>query len=113
MTIKRFSPHASLPGKRILSGTLLLALGLASSPLLAAQTGGPLSGADSTATSHAQNEPVNEVSSSRINGRSDWDIDYPSQLAPQPVRPSGQASAVAGSTQALNISGSAPAPAAD
>jgi len=30
------------------------------------------------------------VSSSRINGRIDWDVDYPSQLAPQPVHAASQ-----------------------
>lgn len=97
----------SIERKRILASTLLLAL--ASSPLLAAQGASPAAGAEPTMTSSAPHgEPVSEVSSSRINGRSDWDIDYPSQLAPQPVRPSGQASAVR-----VNTSGSAPAPAAD
>lgn len=96
--------------KRILASTLLLAV--ASSSLVAAQGASPVSGAERTSTSNAhttsRSEPVSEVSSSRINGRSDWDIDYPSQLAPQPVQPTRQAGTVA-----LSISGSAPAPAAD
>jgi len=101
MTVKR---------KRILASTLLLAL--ASSPLLAAQGASHAAGAEPTSPSNARSaphrEPASEVLSSRINGRSDWDIDYPSQLAPQTVLPSGQASAVV-----VNTSGSAPAPAAD
>lgn len=96
--------------KRILASTLLLAL--ASSPLLAAQGASPVSDAERTSSSNAhtqsRSEPVSEVTSSRIHGRSDWDIDYPSQLAPQPVQPTRQAGAVV-----LSISGSAPAPAAD
>ena len=44
-----------------------------------------------------QTEAQRAVSASRINDRADWDVDYPSQLAPQAVTASGATAAAAGS----------------
>ena len=84
MKTTRFFTHSSPLRKRITATTLMLALTLASGPLLA--TGKTDPGAPSAQASNTVHDE--EPSSSRINGRADWDIDYPSQLAPQFLPPS-------------------------
>src|SRR5579859_7834472 len=44
---------------------------------------------------HTETQRV--VSASRINDRADWDVDYPSQLAPQAAATSDATAAAAGS----------------
>ncbi|MET3651242.1 hypothetical protein [Dyella japonica] len=95
MTTKRSSTQS----RRLLASNLILALAFISSPLWAEENTAATSPANGAQRSHtlntSRNEQANDVSSSRINGRSDWDVDYPSQLAPQPVQSSRVANAVA------------------
>ena len=99
MTIERSSSPTTQSTKRLVAGSLILALAFASSPLWAEQGASAKSPVDNTHSTQTLNashsEQVNDVSSSRINGRLDWDVDYPSQLAPQPVHSSGTTTAVA------------------
>jgi hypothetical protein len=67
----------SLPSQRIAASALML-LALGSSPLFAGQP---------AATTQQSQSLTTEVASSRINARGDWDVDYPSQLAPQILHP--------------------------
>lgn len=98
MTIERSSTHTLQTSKRLVASSLILSLAFASSPLWAEQnasTTSPANGAQSSQLLNAsRNEQANDVSPSRINGRLDWDVDYPSQLAPQPVHSSRTANTV-------------------
>ena len=73
----------------VAAGALWLACGLA--PAFATDAGGGNTMEPHPLVQAAQQTPrhleVREVSASRINGRIDWDIDYPSQLAPQSIEP--------------------------
>lgn len=91
MTIQRFYSRTTPTHRGIATSVLLLALGLASSPLWAAEHGEPTPLEASAQTTQARTlatiDASNDASSSRINGRADWDVDYPSQLAPQAIHP--------------------------
>lgn len=87
--------------KHFLASALMLAATLGASPLWAAQSNG------ANPTTHTamacQSAPVaksdnHEISRSRINGRADWDIDYPSQLAPDALPSSYDMDSVAAGT---------------
>ncbi|MFC4527788.1 hypothetical protein ISN76_06525 [Dyella halodurans] len=86
MNTSRFSTLAASSHKHIVARALILALGLVGTPLLAGQTVDP--NGPSHAPSQRRPEPASHSddqrieSGSRINGRLDWDVDYPSQLAP-------------------------------
>lgn len=105
MNVTRTTFLHTFSGTRLLAAALLLGSSLVGTPLLAAQNGQVATSAQSMATTHGSE--ALEVSSSRINGRIDWDVDYPSQLAPQPVHAATPAtnvavSATAGCAQAGN-----------
>ena len=86
MNTSRFSTLTASSHQRIVARALIVALGLVGTPLLAGQTVDPKG--PSHAPSLRQLEPASRSddqrieSGSRINGRLDWDVDYPSQLAP-------------------------------
>lgn len=82
MSTQRFSTLVPSSHQRMAAGALALLLALAGGPSFAAER----------ASSQTPPQPVHgvasqDVSASRINGREDWDVDYPSQLAPQTLRP--------------------------
>jgi hypothetical protein len=92
----------------------MLALSLAAGPVLAEQPGAGNGATQTTQPSRSQPAPQDaegpEVSPSRINGRADWDVDYPSQLAPQAfhsARGKGSVAPIA-PTSCNNIDGCAP-----
>ena len=99
MNTARFSTHTALSRKRIVAASLMLALGSVGTPLLAGQTVDAKGPAHTT--SHCQSVPASRSddkrteSGSRINGRVDWDVDYPSQLAPPERTSSRDAEGVA------------------
>jgi len=80
--------------KRLVATALMLGAALVATPLLAAQTAQADAvvqvAVQAQSLAAARNSEALEVSSSRINGRIDWDVDYPSQLAPQPVHAASQ-----------------------
>ena len=100
--------------KRIVAGALILALSLTAGTVWAEQPAAGNSPAQ-TMQQHQlpqalQGSEVQDVSPSRINGRVDWDVDYPSQLAPQALhstRGTGSVTTVAPAACA-NIDGCAP-----
>jgi hypothetical protein len=83
MNVTYSSIHRTLSAKRLLATALVLGASLVATPLLAADN--TQAHAAPQASTPTRNSEALEVSSSRINGRIDWDVDYPSQLAPQPV----------------------------
>lgn len=100
------STSASLFNRRIVSTALMLALGITAGPLLAGQGAAAEAPAHSTvkclALHASRGDDKGDVSSSRINGRADWDVDYPSQLAPPDSRPSCASGAVVTGAPAAN-----------
>jgi hypothetical protein len=102
------STRTALSHKRIVTRALMLALGLAAGPLLAGQsvaTEAPTHGILKCHALHAsRSDDQGEVSSSRVNGRADWDVDYPSQLAPPDPRSSCVTEAIATGAPAANTS---------
>ena len=114
MNAKRYSTSISQSPKRIVAGALILALALTAGTALAEQ---PAAGNGSVQSMQQRQSPPasqgnegQDVSPSRINGRADWDVDYPSQLAPQAfhsTRASGTATTVAPAACA-NLDGCAP-----
>jgi hypothetical protein len=83
MNATHTSFHPTFSGRRLLAAALLLGATVVGTPLLAAENGPVTTNARTVAATRGSE--ALEVSSSRINGRIDWDVDYPSQLAPQPV----------------------------
>jgi hypothetical protein len=94
MNVIYSSNYRRFSTKRLLATALLLGAALVATPLLAAQTAQADAvvqvAAQAQSLAAARNSEALEVSSSRINGRIDWDVDYPSQLAPQPVHAASQ-----------------------
>lgn len=77
------TPRSTLRLHKTVAISLLPALlALISAPLWAEETA-------NDAPSHHPSLHATErnTTPSRINGRADWDVDYPSQLAPAPVEP--------------------------
>ncbi len=99
MNTARFSTPTALSRKRIVAASLMLALGFVGTPLLAEQTADAHGPAHTTL--HCESVPASRAddkrneSGSRINGRADWDVDYPSQLAPPERNSSRVANGVA------------------
>lgn len=81
MSIQRFPTPVPQP-HRMIAVALSVALALTSGTLLAEET--PQPGVSPQMGPSVESQ---EHSSSRINGRVDWDVDYPSQIAPQTVQP--------------------------
>lgn len=98
---------ASAVSPRKAAGFILLMLAMASiqAPALAhgmATQVGAYAGTSPTPTSERLDAPP----SSRINGRADWDIDYPSQLAPDArLTASSRTTAVRRASEQLNAPG--------
>lgn len=88
MTTKRHSTPIVQSHTRLIGAALALAFTLAGSPLLAAEV-------HASQPHPAASAKADDVSPSRINGREDWDTDYPSQLAPQVIRPAAAQNAQA------------------
>jgi hypothetical protein len=111
MNVIRFSTPSSQSRRRIVAGAVTLALSLVASPLLAEQPGAVCGPAQTTQQRQSpQNNESQDASPSRINGRVDWDVDYPSQLAPQAFRTTRATGAASAVTPAVcsNIDGCAP-----
>ena len=93
------SNYRRFSGKRLVATALILGAASVASPLLAAQNAQAdvvaQAAMQSSSPTAAHSSEALEVSSSRINGRIDWDVDYPSQLAPQPVQAARHADDVA------------------
>ncbi|KLD62846.1 hypothetical protein [Dyella japonica] len=89
---------STFSAKRLLATALMLGATVVAGPLLATEN--TQSNAAPQAAAQTRNSEALEVSSSRINGRIDWDVDYPSQLAPQPVHTARHADHVAESAAA-------------
>jgi hypothetical protein len=100
MNVTYSSLQRTFSAKRLLTTVLMLSAGLAATPLLAVENIQPNAVAPAAVATQTRHSEVLEVSSSRINGRMDWDVDYPSQLAPQPVHVTSQAEGVAVSAPA-------------
>ncbi|WP_266182873.1 hypothetical protein [Dyella humicola] len=99
MNTSRFSTLTALSHKRIVARALILALSLVGTPLLAGQTvdaKGPAHGASQRqSVPSSRGDDKHDESGSRINGRADWDVDYPSQLAPPELKSPRDTDAVA------------------
>lgn len=76
--------------QRMVVVALALALALTGETLFAAQAPQPAPSPQLASEIQSQTNLPN-----RINGREDWDVDYPSQLAPQAVPPRYAATRVA------------------
>lgn len=100
MKVTHSSLHRSFSAKRLLATALMLGAGVAGTPLLAVENIQPNAVPTAAVPTQTRNSEVLEVSSSRINGRIDWDVDYPSQLAPQPVHAAQHAESIAVSATA-------------
>lgn len=98
MNVTYSSIQRTLSAKHLLATALMLGATLVATPLLAADN--TLANAVPQAATQTRNSEALEVSGSRINGRIDWDVDYPSQLAPQPVVTARQADHAAESASA-------------
>lgn len=84
MNIKRFFQHVACSRNYIAGSALTLVLAIAGGPAESTEATTVPSLHDApTEVSRAQDSQV--ASPSRINGRADWDTDYPSQLAPEGV----------------------------
>lgn len=87
MNTSRFLVNAAHSGACTVARVILLIIGLSGGPLLATQAIGTNDSAHMIKprplpqVSHADGGCAS--SPSRINGRVDWDTDYPSQLAPE------------------------------
>lgn len=81
MSIRRPPTLAPRP-RRAVATALAVALALASQTPLAREAPQP-----GTSPQLVTRAGTPETSPNRINGRVDWDVDYPSQIAPQAVQP--------------------------
>ncbi len=99
MNTARFSTLTALSHKRIVARALILALGWVGTPLLAGQTvdvkGPAHTASQCQSMPGSRSDDQRNESGSRINGRADWDVDYPSQLAPPGRNSSRDTDAVA------------------
>jgi hypothetical protein len=98
MNTTHLSTHIAPSQKRFVASALAVALTLASGTVLAAQPASEaVAGHIAPSPQSSQRVDGQDTFPSRINGRSDWDVDYPSQLAPQSLHTSpGTVSAVTG-----------------
>jgi len=73
--------------KRLVASAVMLILSLTGGPLLAGQGVGTIASThiirSSQSLQGSRTDDVRAAPPSRINGRLDWDTDYPSQLAPE------------------------------
>lgn len=99
MNVTYSSNYHRFSARRLVATSLMLGAALVATPLLAEQNAQAEAVAQAAVQAQslaaAHNSGALEVSSSRINGRIDWDVDYPSQLAPQPVQSARHAQDVA------------------